>query len=151
MRQDACVIRNAPLQAGVLRGSNWYTSNNSYPVCVFVGHFSGRAAILEFFTTRKVAELAKRLAQDLAKHYPPAIANNPAQMVSQQRLSSILEQVFARATAFSREHKLGWYKRARLGKDFRWELNELGYDEKFVDIAIEGLIVCVSRNPSLKT
>jgi hypothetical protein len=122
-----------------------------WPACVFVGRFSGRTAILEFFSSRKVAELAKRLAQDVATHYPPAIANNPAQMVSQQRLSSILEQVFARATAFSREHKLGWYKRARLGNDFRWELNELGYDKKFIDTATEGLILCVSRNLSLKT
>jgi len=95
--------------------------------------------------------LAKSLAQDVAKRYPPAIANNPAQVVSQQRVSGILEQVFARATAFSREHKLGWYKRARLGKDFRWELKEMGYDEKFIDFATEGLILCVSRNPSLKT
>jgi len=94
--------------------------------------------------------LAKSLAQDVAKRYPPAIANSPAQVVSQQRLSDILEEVFARATEFSREHKLGWYKRIMLGKDFRWELNELGYDEKFVNKATEGLILCVSRDPSPK-
>jgi hypothetical protein len=145
LRNPACTL------AGVSRGSNCYTSKGFYPGCVFVGHFSGRAAILEFFTTRKVAELAKSLAQDVAKRYPPAIANNPAQVVSQARLSGILEEVFTRATDFSREHQLGWYKRARLGNDFRWELNELGYDKKFVDTATEGLILCVSRNPSLKT
>jgi hypothetical protein len=145
------------LQASVSRGSNCYTSNGFYPGCVwvagcvFVGHFSGRTTILEFFSTRKVAELAKRLAQDVAKRYPPAIANNPAQMVSQQRLSDILEEVFTRAANFSRENKLGWYKKAKLGNDFRWELKEMGYDEKFIDVATEGLILCVSRNPSLKT
>jgi hypothetical protein len=133
-------------------GSDCYTSKDFYPVAlgsVFVGHFSGRTTV--FFSTRKVAELAKSLAQDMAKRYPPAIANSPAQVVSQQRLSEILEKVFTRATEFSREHKLGWYKRIRLGKNFRWELNELGYDEKFVDTATDGLILCVSRNPSLKT
>jgi len=82
----------------------------------------------------------------VAKRYPPAIANNPAQMVSPQRLSGILEEVFARATEFSRENRLGWYKKARLGNDFRWELNELGYDDKFVDAAAEGLILRVTRN-----
>ncbi len=95
--------------------------------------------------------MAKSLAQDVAKRYPPAIANNPAQVVSQQRLSGILEQVFTRAANFSRENKLGWYKKAKLGNDFRWELKEMGYDEKFIDVATEGLILCVSRNPSLKT
>ena len=95
--------------------------------------------------------MAKSLAQDVAKRYPPAIANNPAQVVSQQRLSGILEEVFTRTTGFAEECKLGWYKRARLRKNFRWELNELGYDKKFVDTATEGLILCVSRNPALKT
>jgi hypothetical protein len=114
-----------------------------------LGHFSGRAAILEFFSTAKLAELAKSLSQDVARRYPPAIANNPAQMVSQQRLSGILEEVFARATQFSRENKLGWYKRARLANDFRWELAELGYDEKFVNAATEDLILHVTRNPTL--
>lgn len=119
--------------------------------CAFGGHFSGRTAILELFFARKVAELAKSLAQDVAKRYPPAIANNPAQVVSQQRLFGILEEVFKRAAEFGRENKLGWYKKIRLGKDFRWELNELGYDKKFVDTAADGLLRCVSRNPSLKS
>jgi hypothetical protein len=101
-------------------------------------------------STRKVTELAKSLAQEVAKRYPPAIANNPAQMVSRQRLSDILEEVFARATEFSQENKLGWYKKARLGNDFRWELDELGYDEAFVDMAAEGLSLCVTRRPSFK-
>jgi len=92
--------------------------------------------------------LAKSLAQDVARRYPPAIANNPVQVVSPQRVSGILEEVFARASAFSQENKLGWYKRARLGQEFRWELNELGYDEKFVDTASEGLTRCLTRFPS---
>jgi len=117
----------------------------------FDAYVSGRTAILAFFSTRKLAELAKSLAQDVAKRYPPAIANDPAQIVSQQRLSGILEQVFTRAAKFSRENKLGWYKRAKLGRDFRWELTELGYGEKFVDTATESLILCVTRNPSPKT
>jgi hypothetical protein len=107
--------------------------------------------ILKFLSTRKVAELASSLAQDVARRYPPAIANNPAHVVSQQRLSDILGEVFTRVANFSRENKLGWYKRATLGKNFRWELNELGYDKKFVDTATEGLLVCASRDPPLKT
>ena len=85
----------------------------------------------------------------MAKRYPPAIANSPVQAVSPQRLTEIIEEVFARTDDFRREHKLGWYKRAMLGKNFRWELNELGYDKKFIDAATEGLILYVNRNPSL--
>lgn len=125
--------------------------NESYAARIFLGHFSGRTAILERLSERNVAELAKSLAQDVAKRYPPAIANSPVQVVSQQRLSDILEEVFARVTSFGRENTLGWYKRVRLGRNFRWELNELGYDKRFVDTATEGLRLCASRNPSLKS
>ena len=106
--------------------------------------------ILRFFSMRNVNEFAKILAQDVAKRYPPAIANNPAQMVSQKRLSGILEEVFTRAVEFKRENRLGWFKKAKLGNEFRWELKEMGYDEKFIDVATDGLIVCMTRGPSPK-
>jgi len=102
-------------------------------------------------STRKLAELAISLAQEVARRYPPAIANNPVQMVSRRRLSEILDEVLAHAAEFSRDNKLGWYKRARLGKRFRGELNELGYDEKFVATATKSLMLCVTRNPALKS
>ena len=98
-----------------------------------------------------MAELARSLAQDLARRYPPAIANNPAQVVSPQRLSDILEQVFARASDIGPENRLGWYKRLRLGKGFRRELSELGYDDQFIGLAAESLILCVLRDPSLES
>lgn len=107
--------------------------------------------ILEFFSTRKVTDFAKALAQDVAKRYPAAIANNPAQMVSQKRLSGILEEAFTRAAEFNREYKLGWYKKSKLANEFKWELKELGYDEKFIHVATEGLLVYVTRGPSAKS
>jgi hypothetical protein len=116
-----------------------------------LGQPGGRIMILKFFSTRTVTEFAKSLAQDVAKRYPPAIANNPAQMVSQKRLSGILEEAFTRAAEFNRENKLGWYKKAKLGNEFKWELKEMGYDEKFIDVATEGLIVYVTRRPTPKT
>lgn len=100
---------------------------------------------LRLFSGTKVDKFAKNLAQDIAKRYPPAIANNPEQMVSQKRLTSILEEAFTQAADFQKEHKLGWYKRAKLVNEFQWELKEIGYDKKFVDLATEGLLVYVTR------
>jgi hypothetical protein len=65
--------------------------------------------------------------------------------LSQKRIITILEEAFSRAAAFRKQHKLGVYKKARLGNTFRWELKEWGYSEKFVEIATEGLIVYISR------
>ncbi len=101
--------------------------------------------VFKLFSPSKIDEFAKSLAQDIAKRYPPAIANNPQQMVSQKRLTDILEETFAKAAAFQLENSLGWYKKAKLGNEFRWELKEMGYDEKFIEMATEGLIVYVTR------
>lgn len=95
--------------------------------------------MLVSFSTRKVREFAEGLAQDLAKRYPPAIANSPTQMVSPQRLAVILDAFFARAAEFKRENQLGWYKKARLDHIFRSELMEMGYEEKFITVVKEGL------------
>jgi|SRR5687767_12643764 hypothetical protein len=99
----------------------------------------------KLFSRSRIDEFAKTLAQDIAKRYPPAIANNPEQMISQNRLTSILEETFGKAADFQRQERLGWFKRAKLVNEFQWELKEIGYDKKFVDLATEGLLVYVSR------
>ena len=101
--------------------------------------------VFKLFSPSKIDTFAKSLAQDIAKRYPPAIANNPQQMVSQKRLTDILEETFSKAATFQQENSLGWYKKAKLGNEFRWELKEMGYDEKFIEMATEGLIVYVTR------
>jgi hypothetical protein len=103
---------------------------------------------LKLFSGSKVNEFAKDLAQDIAKRYPPSIANNPEQMVSVNRLTGILEEAFGKAADFQRQQKLGWYSRARLVNEFQWKLKEIGYEKRFVDLATEGLLVYVTRGPS---
>ncbi len=88
---------------------------------------------------------AKALAQDLAKRYPPALDKGNERKISQKRLTTILEDTYTRAVAYKTEHKLGVYKKARLGNTFRWELQDMGYSEKFVELATEGMIVYITR------
>ena len=53
-----------------------------------------------------------------------------------------------RAVEFQREHRLGTFGKAKLGNEFKWRLRELGYTEKFIDVATEGLMVYVTRGPA---
>lgn len=94
---------------------------------------------------KDVDAFAKGLAEDLAKRYPPALDKGAERKISQKRLTSILEDIFNRAIEFKRQHKLGVYKKARLGNTFRWELQEMGYSEKFIEVATEGLVVYITR------
>lgn len=97
-------------------------------------------------SSRQVDEFARGLAQDIAKRYPPTMDSGSAERkISQKRLTTILEDAFSKAVGFRNQHKLGVYKKARLSNTFRWELTELGYSEKFVETATEGLVVYISR------
>ena len=94
---------------------------------------------------KQVDEFAKALAQELAKRYPPALDKGGERKVSQKRLATLLEDTFKKAVDYRQQHKLGVYKKARLSNTFRWELQELGYSAKFVEVATEGLVVYISR------
>ena len=94
---------------------------------------------------KDIDTFAKTLAQDLAKRYPPALDKGNERQISQKRLTTILEDTYTRAVAYKTEHKLGVYKKARLGNTFRWELQDMGYSEKFVELATEGMIVYITR------
>ncbi len=95
---------------------------------------------------KDVDQFAKGLAQEIAKRYPPTMDKGAAERkISQKRLSAILEETFSRATDFRKQHKLGVYKKARLSNTFRWELQDLGYSDKFIELATEGLVVYISR------
>ena len=95
---------------------------------------------------KQVDEFAKGLAQEIAKRYPPTMDKGSGERkISQRRLTNILEEALNKAADFRRQHKLGVYKKARLGNTFRWELSELGYSQKFIETATEGLVVYVSR------
>ena len=95
---------------------------------------------------KDVDQFAKGLAQDIAKRYPPTMDKGGAERkISQKRLTTILEDAFGKATEYKNQHKLGVYKKARLGNTFRWELEELGYSKKFIETATEGLVVYLAR------
>jgi len=106
--------------------------------------------ILEFFSTRKLLNLPRawrRTSPSAIRPRSPTI-----------RPDGVAETPFRHTRGslcpgcrVQREHKLGWYKKAKLGNEFKWELKEIGYDEKFIDVATEGLIVYVTRPSSPKT
>lgn len=88
---------------------------------------------------------AKQLAGELSSRYPASVEQSTQKRISVNRVTRLLEETFAQAEAFKNEHRLGWVKKAKLGNSFRWELKALGYSEKFIEVATEGLIVYITR------
>jgi len=99
------------------------------------------------FSPKQIQMLAQGLAADIASRYPAEIANNPEPMVSRQRRSEILENIFLRARHLNLGGWLGILARIRLASALKWQLKEMGYDEKFIDTAMEHLVASVTNNP----
>jgi hypothetical protein len=104
-----------------------------------------RMALFGSVSGKEVDLFAKGLAEEIARQYPPALDNASERTLSEKRLARILEGVCTRALEFKNEHKLGVYKKARLGNTFRWELEALGYSRKLIETATEGLVVYLTR------
>lgn len=102
-------------------------------------------ALFGSISGKEVDTFAKSLAEDVAKRYPPVLEQGGSSKLTEKRLTGILEDVCNKALAFKNEHKLGVYKKARLGNTFRWELEEMGYTKKFIETATEGLVVYLAR------
>lgn len=100
---------------------------------------------LGLFSNKHISDFAQTIAAKLAKRYPPAIDMNPEKKVSENRLTRVLEETLAQAVQFQQEHRLGLFGKAKLGSEFKWQLKELGYSEKFIDVATEGLMVYITR------
>ena len=94
---------------------------------------------------KQVDEFAKSLARELADRYPPTTGAAGQRKLSQKRLVNSIEQICNKAIGFKNEHKLGVYKKARLGNTFRWELQELGYDKQFVETVTQQFVVYITR------
>ena len=107
----------------------------------------GDKLILPLPVYKKADTLAESLAEAISKRYPPVIANNPEQVVSQKRIAEILDNAFAAAGQFRRENRLGLLGRAKLASAFKGRLRELGYDEEFVGMASGRLAKALSGIP----
>jgi hypothetical protein len=97
------------------------------------------------FAAGRFDALVQGLAERVTARCPPVIANNPERTVSQERVEEILDECIAAALQLLRENRIGLLGRSRLKSTLRWELREIGYEEKFADLAAERLIEHVSR------
>ena len=95
--------------------------------------------MLKFLDTRELEEFAIGLATDLARRFPPAseARTDPGAV---HQIKVILEGLGARAVRYHEQHRLGLYKKAKLGNVFKWKLKELGYSPAFVERATKDLV-----------
>jgi len=91
-------------------------------------------SIIKALDTRELEEFATGLADDLARRFPPA-SESRTDPGAKHQIKVILEGLAARAVRYREQHKLGIYKKAKLGNVFQWKLKEYGYTAEFVERA----------------
>jgi hypothetical protein len=95
---------------------------------------------------KQVDAFAVALAREVAEQCPPVAGEGGGRpAVPPRKLVATLEEVNRKAVEFKNQHKLGIYKKARLGNSFRWELIELGYDKRFAEDVTQRMVVQISR------
>ena len=101
--------------------------------------------ILQRFSTKDIEEFATVLATDLGRRFPPAseARTDPG---ARNQLKIILEGLGARAVRFHKEHKLGVYKKAKLGNTFKWKLRDVGYSAEFCEQATKEIVTRLAVN-----
>ena len=92
---------------------------------------------------RDVDAFADGVVADLVKRSPPAGLQMPAKKAT-ERLRRGQDVIFARAEAFARDKKPGFYRKARLGNRVRWALREAGYEPEFADLLSEELVAVIT-------
>jgi|SRR5215471_19507494 len=107
-------------------------------------------AILKALDTKDLEEFATTLAVDMGRRFPPA-SEARTDAGAKHQLKVILDGLSARALRYHTDHKLGIYKKAKLGNVFQWKLRELGYSQKFVEHATREVITRLAVKPSSKS
>ena len=102
-------------------------------------------SIFNLFNTREIEEFATALAVDLGRRFPPASEKRTDPGV-QHQIKVILEGLSARAVRFHQQHKLGVYRKAKLGNVFKWKLKELGYSAEFAERATKEIVTRLAVN-----
>lgn len=89
--------------------------------------------------SKELEDFATSLAEDLGRRYPPAseARTDPG---AKHQIKVILDGLSARAVRYHEQHKLGIYKKAKLGNVFKWKLQELGYSAEFAEAATKELV-----------
>jgi hypothetical protein len=92
--------------------------------------------------------LVDGLVSDIIERYPPSLDKPDAPALSPSRLTRILEDACQRAARFQADKKLGLLRKALFANTVRWRLADAGYSRRFVELAVEGIVVYMARRAS---
>ena len=92
--------------------------------------------------SREVEEFAIELAREFFQRCPPEKSREGSQ--SAIGLAKAVDDVCNRAADFQRSKRLGMYRKARFGTEFKLQMKDLGYEPEFVNELVGRLLIKMS-------
>lgn len=96
-------------------------------------------------------KLAQSMTERLKTALPSAQMETKRHILSVNKVTRQLEQIYDLAKTHQAQLGLGFFRRAYLANQLKWQLQEQGYPKDFVDMAIEGLLVELAKRTGTKT
>ena len=99
--------------------------------------------LLAWLDTRHVVEFAQSIVAEIREAMPAADETSSRKESRKEidKRGRKIERLTQRARAFSREHRLNFYKKAKFANTLKWELKEAGYSEVFVREMVAHILV----------
>jgi len=95
--------------------------------------------LLAWLDTRHVVEFARSIVAEIREAMPADEEVRSRKEIGKRARK--IERLTERTRAFSREHRLNFYKKAKLANTLKWELKEAGYSEVFVREIVAHILV----------
>lgn len=114
-------------------------TQNPFVGFIFLGHAMGG-----LFDYSGEKELATRLSEGVVKELPANLMSERRKVLSVNKITRLLENTYAIAVEYQKQHKVGFIGRAVLANGFKWQLKSKNYPDDFVEMATEGLVVTMA-------
>ena len=95
--------------------------------------------LLAWLDTRHVVEFARSIVAEIREAMPADEEVRSRKEIDKRARK--VERLTERTRAFSREHRLNFYKKAKLANTLKWELKDAGYSEVFVREIVAHILV----------
>lgn len=93
----------------------------------------------DWFRTKEVEEFGVELAGILMSNIK---ANDPERKRTQTaKNKDVIRKLTHKVEQFKAQHKLNFYKKAKLGNAFQWALKDAGYEQAFISELTKELLL----------
>lgn len=100
---------------------------------------------MNLFGFQREIQCAETVVRRIADVTPPNYLAHKRERLSVNKVTRSLESAFKLARDQHEQQRFGFFGRAVLGNRVKWDLRQRGYPEDFIEVAVEGLLIEITK------